>query len=416
MQATQIPDSYALRERSLKLCDNGRAAGAPAISNSRAATSSRLAIFSDSNGYTDGVSSWCDRFVRQAQYHGYEVSVPNCNDQNSHSNTRQNHLAPLASFTLPLYSHMKLNVPSPSGILSWARESRISHVELATPGTMGLFGLYAAKRLSLPVTATYHTHVPGQISCLRGGRPLLHATRKYLRWFYEKMDQVFVLSLGAQRILQDIGVSSHRIRAIPLVIDPEEFSPTHRDRRVFAELGLELGNEPVILSVGRISPEKNIPIMVEAVTRLQDARQPPRLVVVGDGPSRSDWEHAYRDLPFVHFVGMRYGRELSRLYASADAFIFASRVDTLGLVIFEAMASGTPVVLPADACACEFAQDGVQAQHYAPNADSLAAALRRVTTDLNYSRFLAHNGRQQTLRQWRQFPFSTIWNHYVRSN
>lgn len=185
---------------------------------------------------------------------------------------------------------------------------------------------------------------------------------------------------------------------------------------MFAELGLGVGSQPVILSVGRISTEKNIPLMVNAVLQLQDALHSPQLVVVGDGPAHEELVHNYRHLPFVHFVGMRYGRELSRLYASADAFIFASRVDTLGLVIFEAMASGTPVLMPKDACASECAKDGVNAQYYSANVDGLTIALRHIMSVPGCSQFLAHNGRQHALRQWHQFPFSMIWDCYLRGN
>ena len=90
---------------------------------------------------------------------------------------------------------------------------------------------------------------------------------------------------------------------------------------------------PVFLYVGRVSVEKNIGAFL-------DLDLPGSKVIVGDGPSLKALQAAY---PAVTFLGARHGDELAALYASADAFVFPSRTDTFGLVLLEALASGTPV-------------------------------------------------------------------------
>ncbi|MDB5643121.1 MAG: alpha-mannosyltransferase, partial [Hyphomicrobiales bacterium] len=90
---------------------------------------------------------------------------------------------------------------------------------------------------------------------------------------------------------------------------------------------------PLALYVGRVSEEKNI----EAFLALD---LPGMKMVVGDGPARAELEKKY---PHVRFMGLRSGRELADLYASADVFVFPSRTDTFGLVMLEALAAGTPV-------------------------------------------------------------------------
>jgi glycosyltransferase involved in cell wall biosynthesis len=90
---------------------------------------------------------------------------------------------------------------------------------------------------------------------------------------------------------------------------------------------------PIAMYVGRVAIEKNI----EAFLRLD---VPGTKVVVGDGPARAELEAKY---PATKFVGYKYGEELAAHVAAADVFVFASRTDTFGLVLLEAMACGVPV-------------------------------------------------------------------------
>ena len=127
---------------------------------------------------------------------------------------------------------------------------------------------------------------------------------------------------------------------------------------------------PHFLYVGRVAVEKNIRAFL-------DLDLPGSKIVVGGGPQLADLR---RDYPAVHFVGPRYGADLARAYASADVFVFPSLTDTFGLVILEALATGTPVAAypvtgPKDVLADA---DGVIG---ATNADLRQAALAALRGD-----------------------------------
>ncbi|HEY2730367.1 MAG TPA: glycosyltransferase [Polyangia bacterium] len=371
----------------------------------------RLGVFTDSLAQVDGVSTWCKRFLGRARAEGRDVVVPYCGDLPAHVEDRAGFEAvpSVTSFTLPIYSGIKFHVPSLVETLQWTWRAGVSHVELATPGPMGLVGLLVAKVLRLPVTASYHTEVPALIQPLGGNLMMERAARRYLAWFYGRVDRVFAFSAGSRDALVDIGVAAEKVEVMPVAVDPDDFSPAHRSPRVFEVLDLDVGDRPVILSVGRVSEEKNLPVMIDAVERLQDRRPAPVLVLVGDGPERSCLEQRCRGKSFVRFAGLQAGEILKQIYASARVFIFASRVDTLGLVNMEAMASGLPVLVPDDACIAEFVTHGLSAECYPFGAAGLATAIAGVLDDPSRAARLGAGGRQAMIERWNEASFSRIW-------
>jgi glycosyltransferase involved in cell wall biosynthesis len=386
----------------------------------------RLAVFSDSLEQVDGVSTWCARFVDQARAAGREVLIPYCGDlpaplrdeadgPRTAARASFHRLEALTGFTLPLYTRMSLHVPSLIHALEWVWSQRISHVELATPGPMGLVGLLVAKVLRLPITASYHTEVPALIKPLGGNEMMERAARRYLAWFYGRVDRVFAFSSGSRDALLDMGVKPEKLSVMPVAVNPDDFSPQHRSAGIFELLKLDVADRPVVLTVGRISEEKNLPVIVDAVGRLQGRRPAPVLVVVGDGPERPTLEKRYRDREFVRFAGLQRGETLKKLYASARLFVFASRVDTLGLVNMEAMSSGLPVLVPSDACIAEFVVNGRSAECYEFGPVGLSAAIARVLDDPSRAEALGAGGRRAMIERWEQASFSRIWKSLTQA-
>ena len=379
-----------------------------------------LAVFSDSLDKVDGVATWCGRFGQQASKAGRNVWFASCDDlaaSDAHAddNPRRDtdNLPFVARFDLPIYPGFELTIPSLAATVEKLWRKRITHVEVSTPGPMGLAGLAAGRLLRLPVTASYHTDLPDLLATLTGEPGLAKLARSYLGWFYRSVDRVFAFSPASRDKLVAMGVPESTITLMPVAVDPTDFSPHKSTATAFTSLGVDTRDRPIILSVGRLSEEKNIPLVVEAVESLQERANPPLLVVVGDGPARRKLELCCQDKEFVVFLGLQQGEVLRNLYASARVFVFASRVDTLGLVNLEALASGVPILVPDDSAIAQSLDHGDTAMFFAPNGEDLARTIALVLDNPDCASRLAEGGRRHTLALWHKADFEHVWTTMV---
>ena len=176
-------------------------------------------------------------------------------------------------------------------------------------------------RRGLQFSTAYHTQFP---EYLRARLPVpLGLSYRYMRWFHAAATWCLVGTPYLQKLLALRGFTNTAIWTKG--VDTELFNPAHRTE-------LPHGR-PIFLYVGRVAIEKNIGAFLELDL-------PGTKLVVGGGPSL---ERLRLDYPEVVFAGQKQGRELAAFFASADAFVFPSRTDTFGLVLLEALASGTPV-------------------------------------------------------------------------
>jgi glycosyltransferase involved in cell wall biosynthesis len=228
---------------------------------------------------------------------------------------------------MPTYPEIRLAMGAYEPMQDRFKAFEPEAIHIATEGPVGL----AARRLciewKLPFTTSYHTRFPEYISA-RLPAPLA-AGYAYMRWFHRPSGRVMVATPTMREELERRGFRN--LSQWSRGVDLEQFKTRSMggDRpEVMAGLP-----RPIFLNVGRVAVEKNI----EAFLKLD---LPGSKVVVGDGPSREELAVLY---PEVHFVGAKFGEELARYFAQADVFVFPSLTDTFGLVILEAMGTGTPV-------------------------------------------------------------------------
>lgn len=229
-----------------------------------------------------------------------------------------------ASLPCPTYPEIRLAIAGPGSVAERIRAAAPDAIHIATEGPLGL----AARRWCLgqgfAFTTAYHTQFPEYLA-KRTGLPAAWFWR-YIRWFHGPAHAVLVSTPTIDRILQAHGLS--RTVRWGRGVDVRTFRPGLPHHPALISLP-----RPVQLYVGRVAVEKNLHAFLRS-------SHPGTKVIVGDGPAMAELKAHY---PEVLFLGSLHGRELAEAYAGADVFVFPSRTDTFGLVMIEALATGTPV-------------------------------------------------------------------------
>ncbi|MFG0287060.1 MAG: glycosyltransferase [Rhodopirellula sp. JB044] len=166
-----------------------------------------------------------------------------------------------------------------------------------------------------------------------------------LKKFYSNFDLVIARSTAQQHELaEQLQLNPAKVQCLRPGTNVEKFHPRYKDPKIWKSLGVP-DDAFVVLYVGRITPEKNIPFLQRTWEEVQSRQSGRRvcLVVVGNGDDNSIEQ--LRNLDGVHWLGPKRGEELSRIYASSDLLVFPSTTETLGQVGLEACASGVPVIV-----------------------------------------------------------------------
>ncbi len=303
----------------------------------------RVAIFTDSAlPILNGVSVSVDSLVRELRNQGHSVHLfcpqfPRYRE--SDTNTYR-----FRALETPWTKGFPFAFPPYIRMLRKFRRHDFDVVHFHTIGIVSFVGLRWAESHDLPIVGTYHTLYD------RYAHYIPFVPRRYVRfkiakhtnYVFNRVDQVITPSEASLKWLRRHAVTT-----------PATVIPTGVGRRGFvdrSEVRQAMGVPPeqkIMLFVGRLAQEKNLPMLFE-MAAMAFSRDPQlRLWLVGDGPFRSDCVEIVRRLGIgdrVKFVGFVPHTEVDRYYAASDLFVFSSVTETQGLVLQEAMSHGLPCV------------------------------------------------------------------------
>jgi glycosyltransferase involved in cell wall biosynthesis/predicted metal-dependent phosphoesterase TrpH len=288
----------------------------------------RVAIVADGMAATHGVSSAL-RQIRDRGVPGFEVEVIGTDAD------VDRRLSAVAEVDMPFYPGLKIGVPTVPSLVDAIADGRYDLVHVVTPGPAGAAAWLLAQVLELPLLGSYHTEL-GAYAGMRSGQAYLETLADFaLATFYSRCDVVLSPSAASDGRLGELGIDAAKLGRWDRGVDLARFSPERADPR-------GLPGEISVLYAGRLTREKGVDLLADAFATAH-ARDPRlHLVLAGDGPERADLEARLGDT--ATFLGFLHGDDLARVYASADAFLFASETDTFGQVLLEAQASGLPIV------------------------------------------------------------------------
>jgi glycosyltransferase involved in cell wall biosynthesis len=261
---------------------------------------------------------------------------------------------------IPRYPELKLGLPSKKTLVKTWTLRRPDVVHIATEGPLGWSALQAAKVLKLPVTSDFRTNFQSYskhygVGWLR--KPIV----AYLRKFHNATACTMVPTRELMRTLSENGFAN--LKVVSRGVDTKLFNISKRDTSLRRSWGAT-DNTKVLISVGRMAPEKNLDQVLKTYEALKLKGQAFKLVMVGDGPLKEQFQKRY---PEIIFPGMLSQSNLAAYYASSDLFIFPSQTETFGNVTLEALASGIPVLAFDCAAARDWVQTGVNGWLVAEN-------------------------------------------------
>ncbi|HKL82422.1 MAG TPA: glycosyltransferase [Desulfobacter sp.] len=303
----------------------------------------KLGHFTDTFYDVNGVAQSLQQQVQAALKNDKHLTIITCDAQAGKTGSGVKNFTPMGVYEIPEYTEQKLYYPPFLEMLDYCYHQAFTHIHSATPGPIGLAALAIAKILKLPLTSTYHTQFPQYAQYLTGDDFIEGLTWKFMIWYYDQMDQIYVSSQNSFDELTERGIKAEKIRIMPRGINTETFHPSKRCDILTSNFRVN-GDALKFLYVGRVSKEKNLPLLVDAFKALCASSDKVHLIVVGDGPYADEMKGMLKDYP-VTFTGYLSGEPLCRVYASADLFVFPSTTDTFGNVVLEAQASGLPVIV-----------------------------------------------------------------------
>ncbi len=280
----------------------------------------------------NGVALTADRFVRGLRARGHSIDLVRPRQQHeSKCHTRNEWRSP--GIAIPMYPDLRIGLPLISRLKQRWSMARPDLVHVATEGPLGWAAIRSARSIGVPVTSDFRTNFD-QYSEHYGFGWMRGLVGGYLKHFHNATDRTFVPTPAVSKALTRQGFV--RTEVVGRGVDVEHFSPLHASEQLRASWGAD-ANTPVLLYVGRLAPEKNVPLAFRAFEAVRSRLPGARLVVVGGGPLR---EKLARSHPDAIFAGPKRDAMLAKYYASADIFIFPSLTETFGNVTLEALASG----------------------------------------------------------------------------
>ena len=306
----------------------------------------------------------------------------------------------------PEVEHNVFRVPSLPCILITERRvglfyhHRLAHVikkmnldviHTHTEFSLGIFGRIMAKELNLPIVHTYHTIYEDYTHYIMKLKLLDQRAKAFARMVSKvccnTVEEVIVPTEKTKDLLLNYEVHQ-KINVVPTGIDLYKFNPSLYSKEEILQLRKSYGikeEEKVLLYLGRISPEKNVREILEAMPEFMKQHEDVKFVIVGSGPEKENLEAYVKQIQLDHriiFTGPQPWDIIGKFYQLGDVFVSASTSETQGLTYIEAMAAGLPVVARQDPCLEDILENGYNGFTYV-NQEELIAGLETVLYENN---------------------------------
>ena len=304
----------------------------------------RIGMFTDSYfPQVSGVSTSIRTLKEELEAEGHEVIIFTTTDPKA--DEAEKNIIRLTSIPFLSFKDRRVAVKGMNKALKEAKKQQIDIVHTHTEFSLGLTGKFVGHMLEIPTVHTYHTMYEKYLHYIAKGKVVKpRAVKIASRYFCNSTMGIIAPSEQMKEKLASYNIYKE-IRVIPTGVKiPERIAGIKTSKR--EELGIS-DSELVLLSLSRLSSEKNLDKLVHAFPEVVEAYPSAKLVFVGDGPMRHELEALVSEMDLtrnVIFVGEVRNEDVSEYYQMADIYINASESETQGLTYLESIVNGCPVI------------------------------------------------------------------------
>ncbi|CAM8444942.1 glycosyltransferase [Candidatus Methylopumilus universalis] len=351
----------------------------------------------------NGVSTSINTFATELRALGHQVTLiaPSYTDEDK----QEEWIVRVPSHKIYFDPEDRLmNFGKLKALLPWIRDKHFDVIHIHTPFTAHYVGIHFGKKLDIPVVETYHTFFEDYLHHYLPFIPQF-ISRKLARTISRRqcnaVDGIVSPSKPMLDVLKQYGIKTPA-EVVATGLDDSSFANVDGEHfRMSHDIPL---TQPMLLFVGRVAHEKNIGFLLEMHVELIKNHPDALLVITGEGPAEESIKQSIEKLGIsnkVRMIGyLDRGHELIACYKAADIFVFASKSETQGLVLLEAMAQGTAVVAIAELGTKSILIEGEGALIAKDDINDFADKVSILLSDAPKRQMIGEKGRQYAKEKW----------------
>ena len=351
----------------------------------------------------NGVSTSINTFATELRALGHQVTLiaPSYTDEDK----QEEWIVRVPSHKIYFDPEDRLmNFGKLKALLPWIRDKHFDVIHIHTPFTAHYVGIHFGKKLDIPVVETYHTFFEDYLHHYLPFIPQF-ISRKLARTISRRqcnaVDGIVSPSKPMLDVLKQYGIKTPA-EVVATGLDDSSFARVDGEHfRLSHDIPLA---QPMLLFVGRVAHEKNIGFLLEMHVKLIKKHPDALLVITGEGPAEESIKHSIDKLDIsnkVRMIGyLDRSHELIACYKAADIFVFASKSETQGLVLLEAMAQGTAVVAIAELGTKSILIEGEGVLIAKDDINDFADKVSVLLSDAPKRQMIGEKGRQYAQEKW----------------